>query len=617
MKRLFYVFALLSGGMFSLLFSGCELVTPVNNTGTHSPLGTDLIIQELYTIPPDKFYAETWIQLFNPTGKAIPWITTSTPATGYACGTNGTIVRMLNGSSWSVVFQNPSLNLHALGFAYADTGFAVGDKGVVVKLTAPQGVPIWTVMDSTKTGITSDLYAILFPTVGNPLIGTTSKGGFVGGANGNIYVTGNRGVTWSPVTHHPPTTASIRSLCWIFDLVHDWACGDSGLILKTVNSGNTWTKITPSFPNNVPINFHCINFFDPDTGLVVGDNGSIYLCTSGSAASSFFAPETAKGITANLRGCVNLSGGYAWAVGDKGTIIASLDYGKHWGSRNSGVTANLNSVQFLDTLEGWAFGDNGVIVSTTDGGYNWQTDGSGSTANLAGSILLPKGLLAEQDRYVVQMTAVGKEFYIDPNTGIPNYNFFPVMDTGYVWYDPVSQGIGIPGNIQPGGFGIIENDSTEFLDHFQDGPGQVISIRAPIGLWLGPLPNRANTIPIGRSVIWDLTASGEVQLYHIRTIGKDSLLVFNGQVVGTYFIATQAPFIDTLDIVRYGNYKPGPYPNNMSAPPIPIGWSLTRYFNDVGTVVLPPDPAKYNTAASFYLNNTPIPGWTSQLRKGQ
>jgi photosystem II stability/assembly factor-like uncharacterized protein len=292
-----------------------------------------------------------------------------------AAGDSGTILYSTNsGNRWSVVAPVTDVNLHALGFAYPDTGFAVGDSGVIVKMTTPGGIPAWSPIPS---GITTDLYAILFPTVGNPLVGTTSNGGFVGGANGDIYLTSNRGVTWSPEHYHPPTSASIRSLSWINTLVTDWACGDSGVVLKTVNIGNTWQFVTIP-PLTVHQNFYGINFCALDTGYVVGENGTILFTSNGSYSNSFFLSET-SGVTVTLRAVQSFSGGIAFAVGDSGTFLKTNDYGMHWRKLPTGTTQNLYGVSFADTSNGVIVGTYGTILTTSTGGENgplFETDQS-------------------------------------------------------------------------------------------------------------------------------------------------------------------------------------------------------------------------------------------------
>lgn len=69
----------------------------------------------------------------------------------------------------------------------------------------------------------------------------------------------------------------------------------------------------------------------------------------------------------------------AWAVGDRGTIVASAGGGTRWIPQTSGASADLKSVAFSDSAHGWAVGDGGTIVATTDGGARWHSQRAGTS----------------------------------------------------------------------------------------------------------------------------------------------------------------------------------------------------------------------------------------------
>jgi photosystem II stability/assembly factor-like uncharacterized protein len=68
---------------------------------------------------------------------------------------------------------------------------------------------------------------------------------------------------------------------------------------------------------------------------------------------------------------------HAWACGEAGTIIRTVDGGQNWTLLNSGTTTGLGSVYFADDLHGWVSGAldwnvyHGTILNTTDGGDTW------------------------------------------------------------------------------------------------------------------------------------------------------------------------------------------------------------------------------------------------------
>lgn len=77
-----------------------------------------------------------------------------------------------------------------------------------------------------------------------------------------------------------------------------------------------------------------------------------------------------------LGGVVFSEPGIAWAVGDAGMILRSVDDGNSWFPVASGTSTNLNAVAFANNLEGWIVGDSGLILSTSDGGAIWSAEAS-------------------------------------------------------------------------------------------------------------------------------------------------------------------------------------------------------------------------------------------------
>lgn len=64
---------------------------------------------------------------------------------------------------------------------------------------------------------------------------------------------------------------------------------------------------------------------------------------------------------------VDFNAGLAIAVGEKGTILKSLDSGKTWSSIVSNTTENLTSVHVLDASHFYISGTNDVVLISTDG----------------------------------------------------------------------------------------------------------------------------------------------------------------------------------------------------------------------------------------------------------
>src|SRR5262249_24410559 len=87
-----------------------------------------------------------------------------------------------------------------------------------------------------------------------------------------------------------------------------------------------------------------------------------------------------SGSDADLRGIIAVSANVAWASGTKGTVLRTLDAGKHW--KKVGV-AGAESLDFRDIEafdERIAFvlgarpGEQSRIYKTLDGGQHWQLE---------------------------------------------------------------------------------------------------------------------------------------------------------------------------------------------------------------------------------------------------
>lgn len=94
--------------------------------------------------------------------------------------------------------------------------------------------------------------------------------------------------------------------------------------------------------------------------------------------------EQQSGTTEDLWGVSAVDANTAWAVGDNGTILKTIDGGVTWNSQKSGVTDYLRGVVAVDSKTAWAVGDNGAILKTEEGGATWISQPSGTSVLLHG-----------------------------------------------------------------------------------------------------------------------------------------------------------------------------------------------------------------------------------------
>lgn len=68
---------------------------------------------------------------------------------------------------------------------------------------------------------------------------------------------------------------------------------------------------------------------------------------------------------------VTVVGDRAVAVGERGHILVSDDYGRSWRQMPSPTRSTLTAVTFANSTTGWVVGHENVILKTTDGGMSW------------------------------------------------------------------------------------------------------------------------------------------------------------------------------------------------------------------------------------------------------
>lgn len=61
-----------------------------------------------------------------------------------------------------------------------------------------------------------------------------------------------------------------------------------------------------------------------------------------------------------------------WIVGNRGTILTTINGGKSWQNQNSNTTKNLTAIFFINENQGWITGFNNIFLYTLNGGNNWQ-----------------------------------------------------------------------------------------------------------------------------------------------------------------------------------------------------------------------------------------------------
>ena len=210
----------------------------------------------------------------------------------------------------------PRVDYWGVHFANADTGWAVGEGGAVIKTTNGGQKWIWY-----ECGVENTLRTVAAVNNGQRVI--------AGGDGGIILISEDAGETWSQLSS--PTIRNIWNMQMITEEI-GWMVGEGGTALKTANGGLNWIQQPMPFPN-AP--YWDLSFINTSFG---------YICSS------------------------------------SGIVLQTTNGGGNWNIQQAGDTRSIYTIYAFDTLKASAGGFAGKVVYTTDGGISWLAAGGGISA---------------------------------------------------------------------------------------------------------------------------------------------------------------------------------------------------------------------------------------------
>jgi photosystem II stability/assembly factor-like uncharacterized protein len=300
-------------------------------------------------------------------------------------------------SQWTQQISGISTHLNDVYFLNADTGFAVGDNGVILKTS--DGGNDWI---QKSSGTTLSVYDVFFvnETIGYAsghtfFLKTTDGGnnwtlfpstkalysvwfvsemvGYVVGTpdnyNGVICKTNDGGITFTdystffdiPLTRIQFLNDSV-GFAYGFEMITGSGPGNQYPhveILKTIDRGLTWLKV---FDETY---FWGLNIFftDENTCFLPSTGGMYKMVYNGTSWVEFSFPAAFT----TLRSCHFPNDSTGHMVGDNGKIYSSIDCGQTYTEQYSNTTNWLNSVFFITSDIGYVVGRNGTILKTING----------------------------------------------------------------------------------------------------------------------------------------------------------------------------------------------------------------------------------------------------------
>ena len=167
---------------------------------------------------------------------------------------------------------------------------------------------------------------------------------------------------WEQV--NPKPTGNDLYSVQMLDTTTIWAFGQAGMMVCSEDFGKNWQAC---LYEGIVDDIFDSHFFDSKSGIIVGENGSIYQTKDQCKTWQ----KISCPVNRTLKD-IDFSGTLAVAVGDSGTVITSYDKGITWKVSDFPINFNLNSVSIILKEKWVVVGENGLVAQTTNSGNSWS-----------------------------------------------------------------------------------------------------------------------------------------------------------------------------------------------------------------------------------------------------
>jgi photosystem II stability/assembly factor-like uncharacterized protein/phosphodiesterase/alkaline phosphatase D-like protein len=244
---------------------------------------------------------QNWGWNVHPINRSLNKIVYVSGGTYYIAGGNKTndsiqtIIKSHNyGQTWEVIYDTLGPWLKSLYFKDTLNGFAVGDKGVILRTN--NGGNSWS---SVTSPIYRDFNAITFINADTGYI----VGGYVAGINlKTILRTNNGGNTW---TVQIDGLGGILNDISFADSKNGYIVGDSATVYKTIDGGNSWQLIVVDTNLIGNETFNAVKFYNKNFGAIAGRAGLFYMYLDKQPEAYTFGISQIGTTSATFKGGIN------------------------------------------------------------------------------------------------------------------------------------------------------------------------------------------------------------------------------------------------------------------------------------------------------------------------
>jgi len=183
---------------------------------------------------------------------------------------------------------------------------------------------------------------------------------------GGIHRTSDGGDTW--VTDFESFTRENLSDVWFTDRNTGIVVGDNGTILRTTDAGQTWELPYGGTESDL----RAVAFGGPDLGVAIGDSVIILTTDGGITWTGATVPIDIPEDYWGFRDVTFVDGAVVVVVGHH-SILRSEDGGASWSEQYRAPAGEiLLAVSFSDSMTGWVVGAD-IVLQTADGGRTWAS----------------------------------------------------------------------------------------------------------------------------------------------------------------------------------------------------------------------------------------------------
>lgn len=304
---------------------------------------------------PAPVFAASFVAISTPTSSSIRSLDCTSATACVGVGTNNTIVRTTDGTTWSTVaspLTTSTVILRSVDLYSSSFGLAVGDNGSIIKTT--DGGATWTSIPSATIGSTVTLYDVSVPSA------TTA---YIAAGDADFYVTTDSGVTWTNLsgsTVVDPRAIATSSTNGMF------VGGTAGYLYKSSNaatSSPTFTSITTGTSNTI----NAIAIPSSTIAFIGGTNrylAKVTYSSSSATVNSQILPDF--GATESVTDIACNSTLNCYVTGSLGHVEVTLDGGSTWNVANVAVGYTPHSVAYFTTSVVYLGSETGSILKMDD-----------------------------------------------------------------------------------------------------------------------------------------------------------------------------------------------------------------------------------------------------------